>query len=173
MPDILLPGDVVIQTAGQPWVFAAWLFTGHGVPHAAMVDHVDVDGTILVVEDTYNGVQLNPWTKPGWKARRPLCDEATRLGALADYKARVGQEGYGYDRLGEIMALARMGWLAKLPEDPDEAREWKDCSESITFHQRVAGSKLGNGFDPMPGMAARAVLPYDLLKTPMYADLDL
>jgi hypothetical protein len=52
----LLPGDVLIQTGGQPWVFAAWLLTGHGNPHAAMVDSVDADGTLWVIEDTVDGV---------------------------------------------------------------------------------------------------------------------
>lgn len=165
--DVLQPGDILIQTAGQPWTGLAWVFTGYANPHAAMVDHVDSQAVIWVVEDTYDGVQLNPWDKPGWKARRPLCDNAVSLAALAGYKARVGKESYGITHLLMVAALDRSGLLDKLTQDPTEATDCKTCSESISYHQRVAG------YAPCPQLADRAVLPYDLLTTTRYVDLNL
>jgi hypothetical protein len=151
------PGDVLVQSKGQPWVFAANLVLGHPYPHAAMVHSIGLM-SVYILQNSYNGIHIEPCRNlDQFEVWRPLCDDETKRKAITWMEKHCG-EMYGYDRLAELVLGYREGWFERpgMDDDPSQDGRRKVCSETIALAYYRAG------YDLVPDVDNRDTMPFEL-----------
>lgn len=172
----LMPGDILIQYKGEPWVTGAKIFTGHPFPHSMMVSSVCGD-RVSVIEASAMGVaerdfnvydMFSTFPIDHYEAWRPKCNLGVTSMAIEWARDRIAaREGYGYLHLILILSTYRItggNIIAGLDDLPEFDSRKKICSELIAM------AYYRSGYDLVPHIADVNTMPWDL-RNPSTCDL--